>query len=271
MKISVSRYTLTSLLIAVAVVVAGLVVGEPNLEIFAFPVNVILMALWLVLIVELYRRRQSVVVARYLLSSQATIFSLVISVALTIWAGLQAQPATTNFTFVVALLFVMTQVAMVTLRGWRNGGGVRWLFLFSHSGLLLALSAGVWGAPDSAVLRMKVGAEAVCEAVDVAGHKRYLDYDITLSNYKVDYYDNGTPSEYRADVVVADKSVVLRVNEPYSVSYGEDIYLVSFDMADKARPCVLQIVRQPWRGVMVAGVVMLIVSAVLMFLRGPKR
>ena len=273
MKIAVSRYTLTSLLLVAATAVVSALVGDigPYLELFAFPVNVVLMALWLYAVVDIYRRRSSSVAARYFLSSSSTIFSIILAAALCLVAGLQATPATTSFAFVAALFYCLTQITLVTLRGLRDRGGVRYLFTLSHLGLWLVLVAGLWGAPDSRTVRMRVGAEPTKEAVTAAGTMTYLDYEVALADFSVTYFDNGVPSDYSADVVVAGQPVTLKVNHPYSVAYGQDIYLVSFEGSEPSYTIVLQIVFQPWRGVMRAGIVMLLLGAVLMFFRGPKR
>ena len=133
MQISISRYTITSLLlILVAVVVAWLcevLLGAFPMGFFAFPMNVVLVALWVVVVVELFRARERNVVARYLLSTQATVTALVLAAAGCIVVGLQSKPATQSYLFVLLVLYVMTVLAMVTLRGWRVGGAVRLRFL----------------------------------------------------------------------------------------------------------------------------------------------
>ena len=52
--------------------------GPFPLAILRFPLNVILMALWLVLLVELYRRRAKSPLAQALLSQRATVTSLLL-------------------------------------------------------------------------------------------------------------------------------------------------------------------------------------------------
>ena len=49
-----------------------LLVGNVPVEIFRFPLNLIIAAVWLYIIVELYRSRQRSAVAQYLLSPMAT-------------------------------------------------------------------------------------------------------------------------------------------------------------------------------------------------------
>ncbi len=274
MQFSVSRYMITSvLLVLVAGVVSWLleaVVGAFPIEFFAFPMNVILIALWGIAVVELYRARERSVVARYLLSASATVTAIVLSAVGCIVVGLQSEPATQSYGFVLLVIYVMTVLAMVTLRGW-YAGGIRWRFLFSHLGLLLALIAGFWGAADYEELRMIVDDKPRHEAIYIDGTAANLDYTLRLADFDVEYGASGVPELYRADIEVDNKIVTLEVNDPYKVRFGERIYLMNFERGEQGVRLVVQIVRQPWQGVMVVGIVMMIFGALLMFLGGAKR
>jgi hypothetical protein len=74
-------------------------------------------------------------------------------------------------------------------------------------------------------------------------------------------------------VTVDSKNVTLRVNHPYNRTLSETIYLISYDgeRPTDARYCILEVVREPWRWVTVAGIVMLIAGAILMFIQGKNR
>lgn len=250
------------------------IVGAFPLSIVRFPLNVILMALWLVLLVELYRRRDRSKVAQVLLSQAATVISLVLMAAVGIVLGLQCEPASTAWPTVVAVLFVLSHLTLVTLRGWRNATGVRWRFVVNHAGLWLALVAGFWGAPDREQVRAMVTREVPTrEAYDMSGRTTTLDCELQLVDFKIDYYAEGQPSMFEATVAVDGESATLRVNHPYHRTWSEMIYLVSYDVEspDRARYCVVEVVREPWRWLSVVGIVMLIAGAVLMFARGPRK
>jgi uncharacterized membrane protein YphA (DoxX/SURF4 family) len=120
-----------------------LVVGDVPVELFRFPLNVIIAAGWLYMVIELFRARQRNAVARYLLSPVASWLSVSIVVVVCVVMGLQRQPAVMSFPFAVATFFVLTQLAMVVLRGWRNTQGIRWRFIFNHVGLWLVLFAEI--------------------------------------------------------------------------------------------------------------------------------
>lgn len=250
------------------------IVGAFPLSIVRFPLNVILMALWLVLLVELYRRRDRSKVAQLLLSQAATVISLVLMAAVGIVLGLQREPASTAWPTVVAVLFVLSHLTLVTLRGWRNATGVRWRFVVNHAGLWLALVAGFWGAPDREQVRAMVTREVPTrEAYDMSGRTTTLDCELQLVDFKIDYYAEGQPSMFEATVAVDGESATLRVNRPHHRTWSEMIYLVSYDVEspDRARYCVVEVVREPWRWLSVVGIVMLIAGAVLMFARGPRK
>ena len=249
-----------------------LLVGNVPVEIFRFPLNLIIAAVWLYIIVELYRSRQRSAVAQYLLSPMATWLSVSIVVVACVVMGLQRHPAVMSFPFAVATLFVLTHLAMVILRGWRNTAGIRWRFILNHVGLWLVLFAGFWGAPDSDIIRTLVYTDAPTdEAYYEDGRMKLLGYEMQLVDFRADFFDNGTPSAYEADVLIGGSKVTLSVNHPYARTWSEDIYLTSYEPHNGSVVCVLQVVRHPWKWPMAAGIIMLIAGAVLMFIQGPKK
>lgn len=238
--------------------------GEPPLWLFAAPMNLLAGILWLVVVWEGYRRRATSKVVQYLLSAEATYMALAIVAVVAIVLGLQSEPASASWPVIGALLFVQTILSLVILRGWRNERGVRWRFLIIHCGLWFALMSALLGASDKYILRVQVGSEPTREAVNERGEKHFLDYELRLENFEMEHSKSGAPERFCAMVAVDDKVVDIEVNSPYSVNYGEDIYLVSY----AADGCVLQIVRDPWRIVTTIGIAMLLFGAFVLFMKG---
>ena len=91
-------------------------------------------------------------------------------------------------------------------------------------------------------------------------------------SYSVEYYPKESTSRFAAEVRLGDDEALLEVNHPYSYRLGEDVYLTSYDMAsgNESKYCVLQVVIQPWKYIMVAGILMMLAGAVLLFINGPK-
>ena len=270
MKVTVSRYSLTSVLLIVAMAVLAWlleVIVPFSAEFFAFPLNLVLLVLWMWGIFELHRAGGRSIITRYLLSRQATVTSVTLLAAACMTMGLQRVPATESYLFLFVIFFVITQLSLVTLRGWLEKFGIRWTFLCCHLGLLLVLIAGFWGASDTRVMRAEISSEKSNTALCEDGKIVQLGYTLRLADFEVDYFENGVPSHYEALLDIDGKTVTLAVNHPHKVAFDEHIYLTSFDNHAEDMRCIVQIVRQPWRGVMVTGILMLIVGALLLFFR----
>lgn len=249
---------------AVALFVAQWLLCDFPVWFFAAPINLAVGALWLALLVEGFRRRESIPFIKYLLTPEATYIALAVAALISVVLGLQSEPTTSSWPVVGGGGYVLTVLTLVLLRGWRNEKGVRWRFLATHCGLWLAVASMLFGAPDKQVLRAQVGNEPTREVVNVCGEKSFLNYDLRLVKFDVEKSDAGTPQMFRAAVEVGGKVVDIEVNSPYSQKYGEDIYLVSYD----AEGCILQIVREPWRAVTVVGIVLLLLGSAMLFMQG---
>lgn len=257
-------------IIALAVVLLSIVlevtIGSFPYHIFAFPLNILSLILWLILIVRAYRNRANSRFARIMLSRGATWLSLAIMAIIGIVLGLQRVPASTSWLVVVGLLFVFTHLAFVILRGWRDRNGIRLRFILTHVGLWLALGAGFWGAPDREQMRLAVDSNATNQAYTMAGAVRRLPYELRLESLTIE------PTNYEARVAIDNDVVSLRVNHPYDYSLSQKIYLASVSDANAgAEYAIIEIVDEPWQWLSMAGIVMLILGGVLLFVRGPRK
>ena len=245
--------------------------GSFPVGIFRFPLNILVMALWMMLMAMMYRGRGHRV-ARFLLSREATWLSLGMVAVIGITLGLQRKPASTAWPMVVSLLFVQSHLLLVVMRGWRNKGGIRWRFCLTHIGLLLALGAGYWGAADREQWRMPVHNFPSNEAFTMQGEPRRLPYTLELKDFTIEQAENGTPTHYEAQIMVDDERVTLRVNHPYARTLSEKIYLVSFSSSPQGeRYAIVEIVSEPWQWLSAAGIILLIAGAMLLFIQGPRK
>ena len=249
-------------------VVTELCFGSFPLDIFSFPLNIFIVALWLGLIAIMFRNRT----ARFMLSRQATWLSLALMAMVGIVLGLQRKPSTTAWPVAVSLLFILSHLCFVILRGWRNAKGIRWRFCLTHVGLLLALGAGFWGAPDREQWRVAAHHYPSNEAYTMEGTQRFLPYTIELVSFHMEHAENGAPTHYEANIKVDNENVTLRVNHPYSRTLSEKIYLVSFGKTLMGETyAVIEIVKEPWQWLSATGIIMLIAGAVLLFVQGPRK
>lgn len=228
---------------------------------FSFPLNLLLAVLWMLTWGWIWKRYPNSSVIRFLLSYKATIIVLTLLILSCLWLGFSGDRGfVRSVLFIMVLLSVQTVVFLITLRGWRRPGGeVRWRFLLIHAGFLLALGAGFWGSPDSYELRAKaIKGQTISEAYDMDGSRRGLGYDMVVTDF----------SAAQATVSVdGGNEIVIKVNKPYNIRYGEDIYIAS--VSDSY--CILQIVREPYRYFALAGILMLLAGAFMLFLKGPQR
>lgn len=253
-------------IVVIALFVVQLLFGAFPVWFFAAPMNLLLLALLLVAVWAGYRHRASLAV-QYFLSAEASYVALAMAAAIAVVLGLQSEPSTTSWPVIGGSLFILTTLTFVILRGWRNESGVRWRFLVTHCGLWLAIASMLFGAADKQVLRAYVGEKPTREVVDEQGVRSYLDYELRLENFVMEQSESGAPERFCATIAVDDELVDIEVNSPHSQSYGEDIYLVSY----LPYGCVLQIVREPWRGVTAVGVAMLLLGAFMLFMQGFQR
>lgn len=260
--------------IAVAAVVATalllqLLVGNFPLDIFAFPLNIVVMALWVAVAFILYKNRTTSALAQSLLSMRATWLSLGTMVAIGLYLGLQSDPNSTAWLVVVGILFTLTHLLLITMRGWRTLCSIRWRFTLLHAGLIIALGAGFWGAPDRVQLRtMVTPMKPTTHAYHLDGTMTKIDYELLLRELDAKYNESGMPTHFSATIAVDNKDVTLYVNHPYNRTISEKIYLVSVNA--QGSYCVVEIVREPWQWASLAGIVLLLVGAFMLFLRGPR-
>lgn len=146
-------------------------VGKIEWERVTFPVNVILLCLFLILLGTVYAFRKRVYLFSWLSHYTAAVSSLCWVVGVTVWMGLVRQMPShhvinglegllgfsqmlSSWPFVLLYIWMTTVLGMTVLRA---GLPFRWSrlpFLFSHVGLFIALVAATLGNADVQRLRM---------------------------------------------------------------------------------------------------------------------
>lgn len=286
------RYVyVTSYLVLAAIM--QLLAGNFPVSFLAFPLNIILAAIWLFLLWILYKEYKNYKLSKFLSAPTTSILSIVLFLCgclviglfpqlsdteakarETVSASLGCYNFMTSWIFIAILFLVLSNLAMITFHAYQHRKRARWRFLLNHAGLWLALFAGFFGSSDTQNLRIPLyKGEPAREAFDMSGASYYLDYELELRSFSVEYYPNGSPSRFAANVRVGSENALLEVNHPYAYRLGEDVYLTGYDVAkgNNSEYCILQIVEQPWKYVVVAGILMMLAGAILLFIKGPER
>lgn len=281
----------TSYIILAAVI--QLLTGNFPVSFLAFPLNIIFAMIWLFLLWILYKEYKNSTFTRFLYAPETSVLSIGLFIGGCLVIGLFPQLSDveakthegivaslgcynfmTSWIFIAILLLMLSNLAMIIIRAYQHRKQARWRFILNHTGLWLALFAGFFGSSDTQTLRIPIyKGEPTREAFDMNGSTHYLDYEIKLDSFAVEYYPNGRPSRFTADVRLGNEMALLEVNHPYAYRLGEDIYLTGYDVTkgNESNYCILQVVKQPWKYVMVAGILMMLAGAVLLFINGTKR
>lgn len=256
--------------------------GNFPVFLMAFPLNLICAVLWFGSMFMLWRKHRKSMFVRFMLSPGATFWAIFLFVDACIVLGLTGERSiTTTWVFITILLYLQTVLFFVIVRGWREQtptgarlGSIRWRFLLNHVGLLLALGAGFWGAPDTEILRLRAYEdEPVTKAILPGVGPVGIDHELVLNEFKLERYENGVPSLYEARMTIDGDDVSIKVNHPYRLGFGKDLYLTGYDASseDGAVCCIMQIISEPWKYWAFAGIIMMLAGAFMLFLQGPRR
>ena len=104
---------------------------------------------------------------------------------------------------------------------------------------------------------------------------KVVDFALALSNFNVTYYDTGKPKSFEAIIEVEEnnvtKTISLYVNHPCKMGFGQDLYLISYDhQHPKPEFCVVELVYEPFQGVFLVGIV-LVLTGVFLTIFNPKK
>lgn len=163
--------------------------------------------------------------------------------------------------------FVPVVVILLFLLGMAVAGDLRTrsiCSLMSHLGMFLVLSGGLSGA----LFRTDVQMEAFTDgggsqtAFDRNGYVVTLPFSISLQDFRIDTYDDGTsPKQYTSTLDIDGRTMQTSVNHPCRYR-GYRIYQSGYDF-DGGASSVLKIVRDPLLPVVALGAILLALAALL--------
>lgn len=284
-----NTYVLLALTLLISIG-AQFIWGNFPVDFFAFPLNLILAVLWIFFLWFVYQEKRHTVWIKQFLSLRMTAWTILLFIVGCLIIGLFPQLTDleasqkegiaglcgcynfmSSWTFVAILLWLLTHLGLITIRRIHSKKKHKWRFFLNHAGLWLTLFAGFFGGADEEVLRIPVyrdfpNQEAYSENKEIT----FLKDSFQLIDFQVEYYPNGMPQHYQAHIHVANQNILLEVNHPYSLRWGEDLYLTGYDMQHSSpNYCIVQIVKQPWKYLLLIGIIMTLSGALLLFLEGP--
>ena len=256
----------------------------------AFPVNAVLLALFLLLLVLLYAFRRKVRFFTWMMRLDAAVPALCYVLGLTLVLGLVRQSGEGGgipwlsrmldfWPFVLSYIWLMTLLGLVTLKqvlffSWRSIP-----LLLNHLGLFLALACGALGSPDRQDLFMTVTEGTLATtAEDADGAVHTPGISVELHDFIMELYPlqpgarMQMPKRFASEITLFDREgkvcdAVIEVNKPLKAA-GWTIYQYDYDAqaGPESRISVLELVRDPWQPFVLAGILMMLCGALCLFL-----
>ena len=254
----------------------------------AWPVNLILLILLLVVIGVMYALRRKVYAFEWMMHSGAAVPCLVYAAALTILMGLLPQVRMGGVPWLSQMLsfwpFVLIWIWMMVISVLAALNHLlRWKvreipFILNHLGVVVAIVAATLGSADMQTLQLTAfTGEAEWRAIDETGRMVEPGIAIELRQFTMEEYPDHSPKRFASDVTVYTKdgknvSGTVEVNKPLKVN-GWKIYQYGYDVmrGSESAYSVFQLVRDPWILWVYIGIFMMLAGAVcLMFFMAPK-
>ena len=272
---------LTGILLQVAI-------GPIRWELFAWPVNLIVLILLLAAVGVMFALRRKVYAFEWMMHAGAAVPCLVYAAALTVLMGLLPQVEEEGMPWLCRMLrfwpFVLIWTWMMIISALAALNHLlRWKlkeipFILNHLGVVVAIVSATLGSADTQSLSLTVfTGETEWRAEDDAGTVHEPGLAVELHKFTMEVYPDQTPKRFASDVTVYTKdgkSVrgMVEVNKPLKVN-GWKIYQYGYDVrkGPESLYSVFQLVRDPWIVWVYTGIFMMIAGALcLMLFMAPK-
>ena len=178
-------------------------VGAIDWNLFAYPVNVIVLVVYVIALIAMHLLRKRVYLFEWLSHYSAAVSALLWVVIMTVVMGLIRQAPSghasmdllgfsqmiSSWPFVLLYFWMVTALGMAILRVCIPFKWSRLSFLLNHIGLFVALIAATLGNADMQRLKMTTRAgNAEWRATDDKGHMIELPLAIELKDFTIDEY-----------------------------------------------------------------------------------
>ena len=283
-------------LIGGGLVLAGLMlqlsIGPVDWDAFRWPVNGIVLAVFLALVAIAFLLRKKVYGFQFIGTYKAAVPALVYAVVLTIIMGMTRQEANgtwlTNmlsfWPFVLIYVYMAVILGLVVLRQLKSWAAAKFslsTFHFSllpHLGLFLAMTSATLGNADMQRLKMiTVKGEPEWRALTSQQQIVEMPFAIELKDFIMETYDDGMPRRFASDIPIVTKTgehiqTTVEVNKPVEVD-GWKIYQYGYDtqMGAMSQTSILELVSDPWLPLVYTGIYMMLAGAVCLFAFGKKK
>ena len=277
-------------------IIAGLAlqlsVGPVVWDAFAWPVNGIVLAGFMVMLTAMAYLRKKVYAFQWMTTYQAAIPAMVYAVVLTIIMGLTRQQVggtwlnniLSFWPFVLIYVYIAVILGLVIHRRlhkiFRGKGSMKYdiPFMLNHLGLFIALTTATLGNADMQRVKMICGiGEPEWRALTQERAVKEMPLAIELKKFIMETYADGSPKRFASEIQILTKTgknieTTVDVNKPYEVD-GWKIYQYGYDtqMGAQSQISILELVSDPWLPFVYTGIYMMLAGAVCMFVIGGRK
>lgn len=190
-----------------------------------------------------------------------TLLLLIIIAIEGIW-GLQLYH---SIYFIITAFLFLTCLGLVTFKSYKRKSKLG--IMLNHTGLFIVSWAMFFGAADYVDARMIISKEEnKNNACMQKGMIIPLPFNVSLSEFKVNYYDDGiTPQQFTSKLMIDGKEHSVSVNSPITYK-NYKIYQSGYDVKHQLYS-VVQIVYDPWLWVVWLGLGILVTGALIMIFK----
>lgn len=290
--VTLNKGIITGACLIIVGVVLQLSIGPVVWELFAWPVNIMVVGCWLLAVgcMALLSKRVSAI--RFLGSHAAAIPAMGYAVLLTIIMGLTTQRDDGTWfnnmlrfwPFVLIYTWMAVILSLVVVRQFRRilaratFSTLHSSFLL-HTGMLVAMVSATLGNPDMKRLKMICGyGEPEWRAIDDRNRVVELPLTIELKQFVMEEYaEEGMPKRFASDIRIRTRSgedvtTTVEVNKPAEVE-GWKIYQYGYDqqMGAMSQVSIFELVTDPWLPAVYAGIYMMLAGAFCLLIVGGRR
>ncbi|MEG2070255.1 MAG: cytochrome c biogenesis protein ResB [Bacteroidales bacterium] len=147
------------------------------------------------------------------------------------------------------------------------------IFAFINIGLIIILSSLFFGSADIHTYKMNLAVNEVqYTAIDQNNNFVFFPFGVKLTDFKTEHYVSGVPKKHTAvlEFESNEKHTVgtVSVNHPFHYNIF-DIYILNYDKHhEKTQYCTIQLIKDPWKGLVKTGIVMMIIGCLFVFFTG---
>lgn len=301
-----NRGLMKGAMIGTVLIAVGLILqlcfGAVRWELIEWPVNIVILAAFIVSLTIMHFFRGNVHLFAWLSGYQSAISAMIFSIGVTIALGvIEQKPSGSDrgimhhllsaWPFVMLYAWLTTSLGMTILKvgtrrwTWRTGA-----FMLNHVGLFVVLTTATLGSADIERLTITVGNQSLgygpqdiaYDETSTRHRSVELDFAVELNDFEITYHspdsihDEPVPESYTSHVRIYNKSrekteiwgdTVIKVNKPVNVR-GWNIYQYGYGGYIDGHTVGysrLMLVRDPWLPWVYAGIFMLLAGAVTLF------